>query len=65
MRAIVRTKSYYNRNSFVCHLEQKQMYWQNKSEQRSEQVSYSPNKILVARTTYYSSQNKFISHLEQ
>jgi hypothetical protein len=56
MRKTVRTKSYYGRKNFVCHLEQKHMY----SEQIRIRVTiscyYSLNKILIARTTYYSSE---------
>jgi hypothetical protein len=43
IRIIVRTKSYCSRNNFVCHLEQKQMYYQNKG---SEQV------VIISRTRY-------------
>jgi hypothetical protein len=69
MRTIVRTKSYYSRNNFVCHLEQKQMYWQNKSEQGSVQVIiivrtrylYPGQLIILVRTNLHLSNNKNIN----
>jgi hypothetical protein len=66
MRTTVRTKSYYSRNNFVCHLEQKTNVV---SEQIRTRVRtscyYNLNKILIARTTYYYIKNKFTCHLEQ
>jgi hypothetical protein len=66
IRTVVRTKSYCSRNNFVCHLEQKQMYCQNKSEQGVRtSCYYNLNKTLIARTIYYCRENKFTSYLEQ